>query len=469
MATRAAKYKRISDDREGRELGIDRQDADLDEHGARRGLTFVASYVDNDRGASTRSRKPRPDYARMLKDARAGAFEVICAYTSSRLTRRPREHEDLIELAETRGIRYEFVRSPSFDLNTSAGRRVARILAANDAGEAEDIAERVAARRLQQAQRGEYGGGRRPFGWEKDGRTPRPDEIEALAWGIWAVLDGVPIREQVRLLATRGVTRDGGKPLTPTTWRRLLVRPRNAGLVVYQGDILEGVEGAWGAAVDPETWWAAVAVLEHPSRNTNPGRAPAWLGTSIYLCGHPDCIDDDSRTLRVTTMRGGRRYTCRWKAHIGRDAVQLDRWVEHVVVARLSRPDARALVRTRPDVDAVALNREAALLRTRIEEALDMWESGEMTRAQYKERSSSLQARISAIEQQLAAASYDDPLSDIAGKADAAKRWKGYSLTRKREILRAVATVTVLPAPLGRLPFNPDYVRIEPLHADAQT
>ena len=84
------------------------------------GMWSWGVYTDNDIGASTRSRKPRPDYQRMLADARAGRFEVILAYASSRLTRRPREHEDLIELAERHGVAYRYVRSPSVDLNTAA-------------------------------------------------------------------------------------------------------------------------------------------------------------------------------------------------------------------------------------------------------------------------------------------------------------------------------------------------------------
>ncbi|MET0493740.1 MAG: recombinase family protein, partial [Actinoplanes sp.] len=134
----AAIYTRISDDREGRELGVQRQRDDCTALAERLGLTVYRVYEDNDIGASTRSRKPRPEYQELLAGARSGAFSTVIAYTSSRLTRRPREHEGLIELAERHGTKFQYVASPSFDLNTSAGRRIARILAANDAGEAED-------------------------------------------------------------------------------------------------------------------------------------------------------------------------------------------------------------------------------------------------------------------------------------------------------------------------------------------
>ncbi|HYS38449.1 MAG TPA: recombinase family protein, partial [Pseudonocardiaceae bacterium] len=124
-------------------MGVARQLEDCRQLAARNGDTVTRIYSDNDIGASTRSRKPRPEYQKMIKDARDGLIDKIIAYTSGRLTRRPREHEDLIDLAEQLGVAFGYVASPGFDLNTAAGRRVARILAATDAGEAEDISERA--------------------------------------------------------------------------------------------------------------------------------------------------------------------------------------------------------------------------------------------------------------------------------------------------------------------------------------
>lgn len=191
---RGAIYLRISDDREGRELGVQRQEKDLRALFARLGIDVVAVYSDNDIGASTRSRKPRPGYKRLLNDAAGGAFDVIGAYTSGRLTRRPRENEDLIELAEKSGIQYRYVASPSFDLNTAAGRRIARILAANDAGESEDIGERVIAARTQARAAGKWLGGMRPFGYDRGGMIIREVESQAVRDAVRDVLAGASLR-----------------------------------------------------------------------------------------------------------------------------------------------------------------------------------------------------------------------------------------------------------------------------------
>jgi DNA invertase Pin-like site-specific DNA recombinase len=165
-ATQAVKYRRISDDREGRELGVTRQDEDLNGLADRLGLRIVGDYCDNDTGASTRSMKRRPDYERMIVDAKAGKFSVVVAYTSSRLTRRPRDWEDLIDLYERHGVRYRFVSSPEYDLDTADGRMTARIAASVDAAESERISERVSRKRQQHRRSGTFGGGTVPW-WLK--------------------------------------------------------------------------------------------------------------------------------------------------------------------------------------------------------------------------------------------------------------------------------------------------------------
>src|ERR1700753_3824755 len=134
---RSGIYLRISDDREGQELGVGRQQEDCLSLSDRLERVVYKIYKDNDISASTRSRQTRPDYQRLLTDARNGVIDTIIAYTTSRLTRKPREQGDPLGLAEPYGIQFFYVASPSFDLNPAHGRHIARLLAANDASQAE--------------------------------------------------------------------------------------------------------------------------------------------------------------------------------------------------------------------------------------------------------------------------------------------------------------------------------------------
>jgi DNA invertase Pin-like site-specific DNA recombinase len=460
----AAKYRRISDDREGRELGIDRQDEDLDDLAQRRGFTFVADYVDNDIGASSRTRKPRPDFTRMLEDARAGRFKVIAAYTSSRLTRRPREHEDLIELSERYGIRFEYVRSPSFDLNTAAGRRVARILAANDAGESEDIAERVSRARLQQAEQGRFGGGRRPYGHETDGRK-RADEARVIRAAAAAVLSGVGLNGIVRDLNDREVPAPQGKVWRRTGLRDLLLQPRMAGLMSHGGEILEGVDALWKPIIPRERWEAVLAVLNSPARRTSPGPTPKHLLSHIAACGHPDHSDDDRYMMKRdwAGVNGSKFpiYCCTRARHLIVAQAPIDVYVEAVTIERLSRPDASQALVPRVEVDTVGLAQEANALRARLSELGDLVETGDMGAAEYRQRKTRLSEQLASVESSLIAASGSTPIADIAGRPDAAEVWNGLSLARKRAILGCLMHITVMPAIRRGRGFDANRIRID--------
>ena len=79
-------YARISDDREGRRYGVDRQTQDCDQLAERNGDEVVARFVDDDRSAY--SGKVRRDYVRMLRFLREGHAEGVYALAPTRLYRR---------------------------------------------------------------------------------------------------------------------------------------------------------------------------------------------------------------------------------------------------------------------------------------------------------------------------------------------------------------------------------------------
>jgi site-specific DNA recombinase len=106
--TDAAIYVRISADQEALALGVERQEQDCRAKAAELGLDVVQVFSDNNISASRKGRKPRPGYSALIEAARAGKFTTVIAYSSSRLTRRPRELEDLIDLSEHRQVRFVY-------------------------------------------------------------------------------------------------------------------------------------------------------------------------------------------------------------------------------------------------------------------------------------------------------------------------------------------------------------------------
>lgn len=450
----SAIYRRISDDREGRELGVQRQEEDCrellqriyDEATARRARV----YTDNDVGASTRSKKRRPDFERLVEDAKAGRVNHIVAYTTSRLTRRPREFEDLIELAEQYGVTYTYVRSPIFDLNTASGRMVARVLAAKDAMEAEETGERVTRARDQIRAEGGYLGGPRPYGWEPGEREQRWEEAETLRGMARRLLAGIPVNAISRELNDAGTPTAGkAEHWQPATVRAVLRRPGNLQVL--------------GEA----TALAVRAVLDDPARRTSPGNQPRWLGSRLYWCGV--C---QAPTLVVTGTP--RTYACRPRPgdrprHVFREARLLDAFVEAALVSRLSQPDALGLfVPARPEVDIHALHAESVRLDAKLRELGDMHDDDEIDRAEYLRRKARLEQRQAEAQAELAAAGGVDPVAELISSADVSRAWfgkgpqraGGYSLEQRRAILGQVARVTVYSATL-RGPGNFDHESVD--------
>src|SRR3954465_6999936 len=128
MAMRAAVYCRISRDKVGARLGVERQRVDCVELAERRDLTVVETFTDND--VSAYSGKRRPGYQRMLEGIERGRIDVVLAWHPDRLHRSPKELEAYIDVCSVRNVATHCVRAGEVDLSTANGRMVARIAGA---------------------------------------------------------------------------------------------------------------------------------------------------------------------------------------------------------------------------------------------------------------------------------------------------------------------------------------------------
>ncbi len=343
--TTAAIYCRISQDTEGEALGVARQEEDCRTLAERQGLAVVGVYTDNDRGASTRSRKKvRPQYQAMLTAARAGELDVIVAYSNSRLTRRPAEFEQLIALYEQTGVRIVTAVSGEDDLSTADGRLVARIKASMDAAEAERTSERVMRKHLEIAQSGRPVGGTRPFGWLADRTTLDPAESAAIRKAAQDVIEGVPLRAVAQTWNAAGLTTPWGNQWDGRTVRVTLTSPRLAGWRVHQGKIALGkdgqpIRGLWEPALDQETADGVVAALTRPDNRSRVPRRGArhYLLTGLLRCGV--C----NGPMYGNKVKVGFVYSCQSADHGNSGSGPgIDEVVAAMVLARLANLDLTA-------------------------------------------------------------------------------------------------------------------------------
>ncbi|MFD7790994.1 recombinase family protein [Streptomyces sp. NPDC059759] len=466
--TRAVIYCRISQDRTGAGLGVDRQRQDCEALAERNGWDVVEVYVDND--VSAYSGKKRKRYEDMLADLELGKATVVIAWHTDRLHRSPTELEKYIDLSERRGVATHTVQAGTIDLATPSGRMTARILGAVARQESEHKGHRVARARQQKAMAGEWAGGIRPFGWGvPTGETTKkvdrksgeeieapvldmtksvPEEAAAVLHWTDTILSGGSIRSCVQWTNDKGLTTPRGNPMTHQDLREMLMRPRNAGIAVYRGE--EVGPGQWAPLVPVEKFRAVVAILTDPARTTNRGAQPKWVGSLIYVCGR-DCGEG-----MIVTQSGGRQYPsyrCPSGHGGGRRAEIVDQYVEDTIVERLSRDDAHELLLPGPDgIDVPGLQAEDVRIEQRMRNLGGMFGAGELELTAFTEGMETARAQLAGVRSQLAQAATVDPLAALVGQPDVRKAWKTLDLERKRNVLRALVTVTLVKPRAGRMP-----------------
>ncbi|GEL22749.1 hypothetical protein PSU4_17030 [Pseudonocardia sulfidoxydans NBRC 16205] len=464
VARRVALYLRISRDKSGAGLGVDRQRAECQALADKLGWVVVATFEDNDMSAY--SGKPRPGYRALLDAIQAGTVDTVVAWHTDRLHRSPSELEEWIEVCDPRGVEVHTVKAGPIDLATPSGRMVARVLGGIARYESEHRSERIASKNDEIVRRGGFLGGVRPFGYTADGMQLEPGEAKMITAATRAILDGGSLRTVVKEWnATGRRTTKSGQAWSSSSVRDVLMRGRNAGLVQHRGRIVG--PASWPAIVSEDEWRGVCALLGSPSRRTSPGNEVRWLGSLLYQCGV--CAE----TMIVGTSGQHRHpsYKCRGSdqggpRHVTRQAAALDEFVEQVIVTRLSLDDAREMFAPhRPDVDVTAIRADLARIDQHRTDLAERLGSGEISIAMMDAANRPLLARQAEMERALADAAIRSPLAELVDATDVAAEWARLPLQMRRSILDELMTVTVLPAPRGRRPgggyFDPEYVRIE--------
>lgn len=482
-------YCRISRDREGAGLGIERQREDCEALARRLKYRVIDVYADNDMSAY--SGKPRAGYRQLLADLREGRATEVLAWHTDRLHRSPVELEEYIDVCEPRGITTHTVKTGPIDLATPSGRMVARMLGAAARFESDHKSDRSKRAKQQKAEAGLWKGGRRPFGYESDGVTLRNDEAGEILKAAALLLSGVSLAGVTRDLNNRGVLTSTGSTWTPRNVTQVLKRPRNAGIMEHQGEEIGAAE--WkpifqreDGTADETTWRAVCALLNDPERRTTPGPARRWLGSGIYRCG--PCVEAEAERVHMicATTGWGKRgpddrktiptYKCATsRRHVARNAAHLDKFVTMLAIEWLARPgfvEAFSVPRDKAAAQARAIER--GTLRAQEAEAGEMFAAREMTRAQLATTNKAIAERRAELDEAEAASARVTALTPFLRAAEAMAGWESLDLDRRRAVVaavwesldldrhRAVITaimrVTVLPAGRGRpAGWTPEY------------
>jgi site-specific DNA recombinase len=293
-------------------LGVDRQEPPCRELVQRLGGTVYEPkpgevYVDND--LSAYDGKKRPAYEDLLDDAMAGIIKGIAAWHPDRLTRQPKENEALIDLVEEHGIKLATVLTGQYDLSTADGRMTFRIQGAIARRESEHRAERLLAKFEELAQAGKPHGGERCFGYEKDGLTVNEAEASLILEARDRMFAGESTASILRDWKRRGVVGVRGNPLRGTAFKRILLRPRIAGLREHQGEVIG--DARWPAIISPKDRTQLQAILEAPER-VRGGRPREYLFSGLL-----ECSKCHGRMVGTSKGKGLSMYACYDDPHGG--------------------------------------------------------------------------------------------------------------------------------------------------------
>lgn len=434
----AAIYARISSD-DGSALGVARQLEDCRKLAAELGWPVAEEYVDND--VSAYSGKRRPGYEAMLEDIAEGSRDAVLVYHQDRLTRRPVELEQFVEVMTAAGVsQVRFVAGAGVDFGSGDGLMVLRMMAAVAANESDAKSRRVRRKMVQVAEEGRpHGGGQRPFGYDSDRMTLRADEAVIVKDLAERFLAGESLVSLTRWLNDEGVPTTGkaAEWRTPTL-RGLLYRARISGQREHRGEIVG--PAAWPAIITPEQTARIRAILDDPARRTN-RTARAYLLSGMLRCGRCGIV------LLSHPQRDRRTYTCRSGPDAGGcggmriAADRVEELISKAVLHRLDTPElAHALSGAQAQDDTTAaLAEQVSADEAQLEELAELYAARAITAKEWMTARNPIEERLRMNKRMIARTTGTAELARYIGQGEQLRtQWSGLNLDRQRAIVRTV-------------------------------
>jgi DNA invertase Pin-like site-specific DNA recombinase len=414
---------RISLDRLGDELGVERQEKECRALAERHGWTVTKVYRDND--VSATSGVIRPAFEELLEDRP----QRVVTWATDRFVRLM---DDLQRVIKT-GMTVHAVTAGPLDLSNSSQVAFAQMLTVMAELEGKQKSERQQAQQRQRRDKGKPWWIVRPFGFEREGDvvTHHPTEAALIKKAYRDLGKGWTYVRICEEWNEAGVTTARGTTWSPKTVRQVLTSARNAGLMEEYGEIVG--TASWEPIIPAEEWRALMRRVGSPEqRGRGQGYRKGHL-SGIVVCAR--CRAEGERAPAQLRNRGSKArgikkvygFKC---GHATAPIEWLDDHVNKAVLRRLSSP-AAALARgprtvtTEETGEAV---REAEELRNQLDEATDMLADGELDRAGYRrvrDRITKRLEELAPIEDQHFRSS---PLDDFTTLSDLLAAWKSDDL-----------------------------------------
>lgn len=444
-------YARISKDREGAGLGVDRQRSDCEGLAESLGWTVVDTLTDND--ISAYSGKRRPGYEALLDALREGRANAVLAWHTDRLHRSLVELEAFIEICQRHDVTVRTVRSGPLDLSTPSGQMTARIMGAVARHEVDHARQRVKTAHRQAAVNGRAHG-KIPFGYQavrdRAGkiveRVPHPVEAPLVREAVDRVLAGESVRAVWTSWNERGIPTPRGKQWGPQMMRDVLLRPVYAGLRVHRGELYPG---SWEPLITREQHEKVVALLSDSTRIMHRGTEAKYLLTGIARCGV--C----GEYMWRLKSHGYDALTCLKNHCTSRKMELVDGMVEEAI---LRWCESVSSVDELADPEAAAALVEARRLRAKLDRAIELVDDDKLSPESLAKLEQRLLPKIRRLEKSAQRTPHPHVL-ELLGP-NARPHWAKMDIADRRAVVRSLVTVTINPTRSGYR-FDPSAIRVE--------
>lgn len=482
---RAVLYLRVSQDRKGKQKSLGEQEADARRSADSEQLEVVRVFADNDRSASRFAKKVRPEYQALREYLATGQVDVLILWESSRGSRELEDWAGLLNLCRRHGVRIRVhTHDRTYDLDNPRDWRTL----AEDGIDSQYESEKTS-KRVRRAVAASQSAGT-PFGKLLYGYQRVFDRFGNVRWVIHDEQAEI-VREAARRAAkgealyaiaadfnARGIATPRSAALPRMieaekdeekraklikeletanyTWdltqiKRLCCNPAYIGKRASQSGARQWKihsDATWDAILDDEVHQTCVDILNRPERETrkviDSTVKHLLSGIAFSPCGG---------IVRVQDNRGYPAYCCERDYCVTLVKSRADAFIEQQVKEHLIRSEIRELEEDIGDQDAIRQRAkdEAQELRDYLDNFTKEAVSQRLSATAVAQVEQDVMAQIAALE---ATARRPVIPAVIRVLVHEPEKWDDMSMPEKRETLRRLVRITILPIGRGKKNYD---------------
>ena len=393
----------------------------------------------------------------------------VMAVNDDRLYRRPGDWERYLRAFTAHEGRVYYDSNGSQDLYAEGFEIKGLLGVAMSLAETRKKQRRARSSHHSRAMRGQSVAAWRPFGWDDDKISLRPDEADAIRQAVRQVIKGSSISEITQQWNDAGFRTVRGNQFQWQTVKQVLFNARLCGYREIKGELVrdgddQPIVGEWEAIITPKEWFAATAAVRSRGGKGQPGGGLVhkYLLTGLLRCG---ALQEDGTACNYK-MQGQKAvgwvkyehgYFCKKSVdggcnHTFKRGDETDKHITKLVIAKLKQDAAAARVEV-PDWGREAELDQALTRRAKLEER---WQNGQVDDEMFFRNLPPLENLIKELRA--------DQAKNLAMKAtaeaasdDIDEEWKNSTITQKRAMIKKVLlTVIAIPSGPGNKKFNVD-------------